>query len=180
MLKEAVLGPSSKTMNPSFEEQLRVDYSKLQAIEQKTSNAVMLKLESPFEKNGSSFRRYASKFLVLCSVSRYSQLVSTSKRLSQKTSHHVIWTCFSIPEGSPNTSHTVILNSIQNLDAVLLNVSNELISLPSRKRSSFFFLQPASWNLQPFFSENWEPLNDQPVSLALPNPLPATTDHGFS
>jgi hypothetical protein len=76
-------------MNPSFEEQLGVDCSKLQA-KKKTSDAVMLKLESPFEKNGSSFRRYASKFLVLCSVSRYSQLVSTSKRLSQKTSHHVI------------------------------------------------------------------------------------------
>jgi len=41
MLKEAVLGPSSKTMNPSFEEQLGVDCSKLQA-KKKTSDAVML------------------------------------------------------------------------------------------------------------------------------------------
>jgi len=31
-----------------------------------------------------------------------------------------------------------------------------------------------------FSSNNGEPLNDQPVSLALTNPPPATTDHGFS
>ena len=43
------------------------------------------------------------------------------------------WTCFSIPTGFPKTSHSVILNLIQNLDALLLNVSNELTSLPLEK-----------------------------------------------
>ena len=67
-------------MNPSFEEQLGVDCSKLQA-KKKTSDAVMLKLESPFEKNGSSFRRYASKFLVIRPRFRHAELVSASRRV---------------------------------------------------------------------------------------------------
>ncbi|MDD4208511.1 hypothetical protein, partial [Mesotoga sp.] len=65
-----------------------------------------------------------------------SQLVSTSKRLSQKT------------------SHTVILNLFQNLDVS--------------------FWSPID------FSKNGKLLNGQPVSPALTNPLPATTDHVFS
>jgi len=52
------------------------------------------------------------------------------------------------------------------------NVTSRHSELDSESRS--FLLVTFS-----FSSDKGEPLNGQPVSLALTNPLPATSDHGF-
>ncbi len=55
-----------------------------------------------------------------------------------------------------------------------------MLSLRERKTTQQSTLDVSFESPACFPSENGEPINGQPVSLALTNPLPATTDNGFS